>query len=265
MIKRTVSTFGLALVACLHGQTLLAVQHCGAQDFKGTYGIVAHGAVTVPGFPITGPFARAGQVIADGNGKLVFNTTASYNGFLFEESIYATYVVSPDCGMVFTVEPFAPIFQNATFRALLSDNKRQVNFMITEPLGQTISAVLKKQDAGFCTEKDLAGSYDLHLTGNIVTPPAGLLPGQFVRVGRFVPDGNGHFSATTNANYNGFLIRAEELSGTYTMAANCTVRMLYTYENVPYIWNGALTDNSKGVDLVVANDGFAISGELTQQ
>jgi hypothetical protein len=264
-MKRAALTFALALLACVPAQRLLAVGPCDNQDFRGTYGILARGAVTRPGYPITGPFARAGQILADGNGNLEFHTTASYNGFLFNEAIHATYIVSPDCTMVFHVQPFAPIYENATFRALLSDNKRQGAFMIVEPMGQTVSAVLKKQDAGACTERNLSGPYALHFTGYVVTPPSGLLSGEFKRAGRFVPDGSGNFSAETHANYGGFLIRQEDFSGTYAVARNCAVTIQYTYEGVPYSWNGSLVDNGKGADLMVSIPGFAVGGELIQQ
>jgi hypothetical protein len=263
-MKKAASAFVLALLTCVSGESLFAARQCRTQDFNGAYGILARGAVTVPGFPITGPFVRAGQVVADGKGKLVFNTTASYNGILFSEAIQATYTVAPDCSMVFTVQPFEPINQNATFRAFLSDDNQQVDFIITVPLGQTISAVLKKQRSGACTERSLSGPYTLHMTGNVVTAPAGLLPGQFVRVGRFTPDGRGHFTAATTANYNGFLISPEDFSGTYIVASNCTVSIRYTFSGVPYLWTGALVENGDRVDLVVSTGGFAVAGELTQ-
>jgi hypothetical protein len=264
-MKRGTFIFVFVLLLCAQGQRLLAAGKCSNRDFNGTYGIVAHGAVTVPGYPITGPFARAGQVTADGNGNLLFNTTASYNGYLFSEEIYATYAVASDCTMVFNVQPFAPIYQNATFKALFSDNKRRVDFMIADPPGQVISAVLQKQNSSACAERTLSGPYGLHLTGDVITAPAGLPSGKFVRVGSFTPDGTGHFSAQTNTNYNGFVIREEDFSGTYTVAGNCTVNIQYTYENVTYLWTGAIVDNGQGVDLVVANIGFAIAGELNQQ
>ena len=259
-MKKIAIALALVLLACATGQQLLAVQNCVTQDFRGTYGMVAHGAVTVPGFPITGPFARAGHVAADGRGNIVFNTVASYNGIPFNESITGTYAMSPDCSMVFTVQPFAPIFQLATFNAFLSDNKRQVDFMITVPLGQVISAVLKKQDAA-CTERDLSGPYILHMTGSVVTP----VQFPFARVGKFIPDGHGHFFAQTTANNGGASILPEDFSGTYTVAKDCTVNIQYTFQNTAYDWTGALVENGKGADLIVSNPGFVIAGTLTQQ
>ena len=254
----------LGLFTCASSQSLLAVQNCGDMDFNGVYGIVAHGAVTVPGFPITGPFARAGRVTADGHGNLLFETTASYNGLLFSEAIDATYLVSPDCTIVFNVQPFAPIGQPAVFKAILSENKQQVDFMIAQPPGQTISATLVKQDSQTCNARTFSGPYALHMTGNIVEAP-GFALGQFARVGKFIPNGQGSFSAETNANYNGLVIRAESFEGTYTVLPNCTVSIQYTYDAVPYTWSGALVNNGKGLDVVVAKPGFVIAGELTGQ
>ncbi len=264
-MKRLPFTVALAVLACLPGQLLMAVQNCVRQDFKGTYGIVAHGAVTVPGFPITGPFARAGQVVADGNGNVEFNTTASYNGFLFSETISATYTMSPDCSIVFTVQPSAPIFQEATFNAIMSDNKRQVDLMMTAPAGQVISAVLKKQDARVCTARDFSGPYALRMGGGVVVAPVAIVAGEVVRVGKITPDGTGGFSAETNANYGGLVIRPENFSGTFTVNSDCTMTLQYTYGDVPYLWSGTLTENGKGANLVVAKDGFAVAGELTHQ
>lgn len=272
--------FGLAflfLAGVLPASDLFAIQNCGNQDFNGAYGVLASGAVTLPGFPITGPFARAGQVRADGHGNVVFNTTASYNGILFNELITGSYAVSPDCSVVFHIQPFAPVFLPATFDALLADNKRELTFMIVDPPGQTIHAVLRKQDAGAsdagqggCNARNLSKAYELTLQGNVLSPASGELSGEFVRVGKFIPDGNGNFTAETHANYDGFKIQAENFSGTYTVAKNCTVSVQYTFEGVPYAWSGALTDNSNRADLIVSaaagNPGvYVISGTLQQQ
>ncbi len=245
---------------------VFATQNCVTSDFKGAYGIRANGAVTVPGFPITGPFARAGQVRADGNGNVVFHTTASYNGLMFSEAIGGTYEVAADCTITFAIEPFAPIFQPATFNGVLSDNKRQVTFMISNPPGQTIHAELRRQDAGGCSVTSLSKSYALLFQGAIVTPAPGQLPGEFVRSGVVTFDGVGNFAADTIANYNGFLIQPENFTGTYTVAPNCTVAMQYSYAGNDQTWTGALIDNSKAVDLVVSSPaGAAVNGTLQQQ
>lgn len=260
-MKKIALEFASILLASAAGQPLFAVQNCVAQDFNGTYGIVAHGAVTVPGFPITGPFARAGQVIANGRGAVVFKATASYNGLFFGEDIKASYTMLPDCSMVFTVEPFAPIYQAATFNAFLSNNKRQVDFIISVPFGQVISAVLKKQDAA-CTVRSLSGPYVLHMTGSVIANPQ---PYPFIRLGRFTPDGNGNFFAQTTANYGGHPILPEDFSGTYIVTKDCTLSLQYTYQNTAYSWTGSVVENGKGANLIVHTPGTVVAGTIVQQ
>jgi hypothetical protein len=246
--------------------SLFAIDHCGRHDFQGTYGILASGAITVPGFPITGPFARAGQVVADGNGNATFNTVASYNGGFFTESITATYQVFPNCTIEFHVDPFAPIFQPAVFDGVIADNKHEVEFMIVSPPGQTIHATLTKQSQQHCSAASLAGSYALNLSGSIISTQPPILPGGFVRLGKLVANGRGHFTANTFANYNGFQIAPEEISGTYAVAGNCTVTLQYKdASGKNWEWDGALIDNSNGADLIVNEPGTAINGTLKQQ
>ena len=250
--------------------SLFAIDRCGGQDFQGTYGILASGAVTVPGFPITGPFARAGQVVADGHGNATFNTTASYNGIFFSEAITATYQVFPNCTIEFRVDAFDPIFQPAVFDGVIADNKREVQFMITSPPGQTIHATLVKQSQGRCHAGSLAGSYALNMSGTTISiplPPAPYpLLGGFVRLGKLAADGKGHFTANTFVNYNGFLITPEEISGTYAVKDNCAVTLQYQdLSGKGWEWKGALIDNSKGADLIVNEPGTVINGTLKQQ
>ena len=266
--------FSLALIAGLTAQNLLATPGCNNGDFNGIYGILARGAVTVPAPPLTGPFARAGRVQADGKGNVTFNTTASYNGNMFSEQITATYAVSADCSIVFTVSPFAPVFLPATFSGHFTSDQRVVEFMITSPPGQTIHAVLTKQGFGLgegigeglfgmCGAWDLSEPFTVLLEGSVITPATGQLPGFFVRFGTVTPDGKGNFSAQTTANYNGFLIQPENFSGTYTVASDCAITMNYKFNGVSFTWSGGLFNHSRGADLIVSSPaGSAINGTL---
>ncbi len=77
----------------------------GSQDFSGTYAVLATGEVILPGFPITGPFARSGLAVSDGNGNVEFLTTSSYSGFVMQEEDFdGTYTVGDDCRV--TLEHF---------------------------------------------------------------------------------------------------------------------------------------------------------------
>jgi hypothetical protein len=254
---------GLFLLAVLaSGSGLFALNRCDNMDFRGTYSLIASGAVTVPDTPITGPFGRAGQAVADGKGNVSFFTTASYNGNIFGGSFVGTYQVSNDCTMEFQLGPFEPVGLPAVFKAVIADNKQEVRFMISDPPGQTIQATLQKQSRNHCGPEDLFGGYVVDFTGSIVTPPLGA----FVRVGRLVANGRGKFSADTTANYNGFAIQPESFDGTYTIGNDCTLVMQYGTPSGPVTWRGSLTDNSKGAVLIVSDPpGAAIVGTLKRQ
>jgi hypothetical protein len=75
-----------------------AQKTCTNADLKGLYGFSASGRIFLPaGTPVTGPFGRAGYFNFDGAGKLLINSTASYNGLIFTEAFDGTYKVNPDC------------------------------------------------------------------------------------------------------------------------------------------------------------------------
>ena len=263
---------GFALVWALSAlvlscSTLFAIDHCGNEDFQGTYGILGSGSVTVPGYPITGPFGRAGRVEADGKGNVAFSTTASYNGFIFDEPIAGTYQVFPDCRIEFKLPPFAPVGLPATFEGVVADNKREVQFMIVEPLGQTIHATIRRQGQQHCSAQNLSGGYALDLSGTFdLVAGQTALPLQFVRTGQWVADGRGLFTARTFVNYNGFQIMPEDIAGTYAVETNCVVTLQYQdASGQAHQWKGALTDNGKGAYLIVNEPGSAIIGTLKQQ
>lgn len=246
--------------------TIFAAPSCGDQDFTGTYGIMAEGAITVPGFPITGPFAQAGQARADGAGNVVMTSVLSYNGFLFNATLEATYVVASDCTITIQVPAAIPLNQPQTFRGILSEGGREFSLMMTNPLGQTMTAVLTKQDNRTCSAKDLSGAYAVLLKGAVVTPAVAGITGQFVRGGKLVADGAGNFTAETSANYNGFLIQPENFSGTYTVAGDCSLTLQYDQSGVSNTWMGALVKHSgRAIVIVSSPTGFAIVGTLDRQ
>jgi len=274
-MSQRVLGFALVLFVVLSGQALFATQHCNTNDFSGSYGMVANGSVTVPALPITGPFRRAGLMQADGKGNMQVNTTASYNGLIFNEQITGTYQVSSDCSVTFYLTPFAPVFLPAQLNGFLSDNGKHLTFMIVQPPGQTISALVTRQNEGGgegngrgCSNNDLSKVYVLWMQGNtpnLQSPVPGQLPWEFVRAGTVSFDGRGNFSAQTTANYNGFLFQPENFTGTYSVAKDCSVTLQYTFQNTPNTWVGAVVDNGDGVDLIVSNPGVVINGTLEQQ
>src|SRR5215467_13957309 len=92
---------GAALPVCalfLTNATSALAVPCTVHDVSGAYAFLANGSVLVPGTPITGPFERIGDVIADGRGGLTIQTLAIYNRINFgPERFTGTYTVQADC------------------------------------------------------------------------------------------------------------------------------------------------------------------------
>lgn len=68
-----------------------------------------------------------------------------------------------------------------------------------------------------CSNATLNGSYGLHATGTIIGV------GPFAAVGVFTFDGRGNLSATLTQKVNGNASPPITITGTYTVAPNCTV------------------------------------------
>ena len=233
-----------------------AHQGCGPEDFSGTYALLATGEVTVPGFPITGPFTRAGLVTADGRGNVEFTTASSYNGFIFYPSQFAgTYEVTPDCSITFSSVVPAPIDQLANIVGEIANNKKEVRFIIIEPFGQTVRATLTRQSKRHCTQRDLMGAYALDLSGHFqqsTVNDLAIAPEGFTRGGKLFADGWGNFRASTLVNYNGFDFQEEDFWGTYRVEKDCRVALRYwdADKGATIWWRGALAGNGSIVNLI---------------
>ena len=111
-----------------------------------------------------------------------------------------------------------------------------------------------------CSNATLNGSYGLHATGTIIGV------GPFAAVGVFTFDGRGNLSATLTQKVNGNLGPTITITGTYTVAPNCTVSD---------VWNpsiGGMTqhesvivDDGKEYDILNTTPGNVVSGVAKKQ
>jgi hypothetical protein len=252
----------LMLFAQLTG--LRAENVCSVSDYRGTYAFHGTGAfVDLPpeAAPLAGPFAQAGTFTSDGQGNLVIESIPSFNGFIAPSAQDATYTITPDCVITFSlVLPIVDV--PTTFLGVLSSANRQMNLMVVDPPGTVISGEHAKQDLRFCGVGDFSGAYQIDLTGSRVAPLE--RPGLFHRSGRLVSDGQGSFTASTIANYAGYLVQ-EDFDGTYTMTPRCTLELHYTYGGQEYTVTGYMAGHGEEVEAVVPMPGWAVAGSLRSQ
>jgi hypothetical protein len=274
MIKATILRAIFAAILILAVTALAqAAPRCDNKTLKGTYGEIGWGDVVVPIDPsLVGPFTRAGQTIADGNGTIVSHTVASFNGIIFQVPEYSgQYAVHPDCTLEIHLTIPIPTSQGAIpvpidFVGVISDQGRSVANMITSIAGGqpgvTVRILFRKQEKDHCSDHDMSGTYGLDMWGtNATQAPVGSIS----RNGVLQFDGNGAFTATTDVSYAGGIVH-EVFSGGYSVDSRCTLTLQYTHNGTTYKWFGGLADSSATSSLMVVNPpGAAVIGKLTQQ
>jgi hypothetical protein len=114
----------------------------------------------------------------------------------------------------------------------------------------------------------LAGQYAMQFTGTINLPaPFNTYNGPFSRNGKVVFDGQGNFTATVIANYNG-TITHDNFTGTYTASSDGSFTM--TIVNLPtplfppgtpnvFTFDGILANNGNIAKLTL--DGVSVGGQ----
>jgi hypothetical protein len=258
-----VSLAGLILLSS--GVPVQGAITCATSDFSGTYAFYTTGALLqLPpqGASLLGPFAQAGTFISDGQGHVVIESTASYNGLILAGNESATYSITPGCVITFSLTLPFPLSVPSTFTAVLSGDNRQDLVMITDPPGSVIVGRHVKQDQRMCEVGDFTGAYQIDITGSIASPAA--RAGLFQRIGRLDLDGAGNFTAKTLANYAGN-IAPEDFNGTYDVSAKCFVTLKYQFGGESVTIYGPLGGHGESAMVMVASPAWAVSGLLRAQ
>jgi hypothetical protein len=268
-MKRSYWMFALSILFLSGHTSLFAGITCSASDYKGAYAFSSVGSlITLPpaGAPLLGTIAQSGTFMPDGQGNLTIDTNASYNGIVLPGSVTATYTVTPDCILTFSLTLPPPLSVPTTFTGVLSLDNRHMVLMITDPPGTLVVGEHYKQDSQFCAISDFSGAYQVDLGGSIVSPKS--LAGQFHTIGRLVADGNGNFTALTFANYNGNVVQ-ETFNGSYDVNARCSVTMTYTGGSGPtpqtITISGSLGGHGEILPVMITTSGYAVAGVLRAQ
>ena len=130
--------------AVLVGALKKMKESCTAADLKGTYALSLSGLV-VPGSPISGPFGRIGQVVADGAGSISATTIASYTGAVLRENFDGIFTVSSNCHVTLLTQLPPPVGLPIKIEGKISADGSEVTLMNTDPPGSVIQGSLKKQ------------------------------------------------------------------------------------------------------------------------
>lgn len=270
------------LLAAVTAPVLSAAPGCTNASFTGVYGMLATGNILVaPGFPapLIGPFGRVGHVVADGKGNISVANVASYNGNIITESYSGTYTVSSNCSIDIkpvvglpvgpggALEPVPFEFQGSI--SLTGDHAAVLDCGLlypcfAAPTGNVIRVILDRENLIPlpCANFSLQGEYQLDMSGTTITGP---LAGPFAREGTLTFDGRSAFTANTVADYTGYVIQSEPLSGTYSVNSSCNITLTFSDGGSSHTWTGTLTALGGGVDLISNDTGVVITGTLRAQ
>jgi hypothetical protein len=266
-MSRLKTTLGLAglffLGSCLSMQAAIT---CTTADYKGTWAFYTSGAfVQLPpaAAVLQGPFAQSGIFTSDGQGNVIIQSNASYNGLILPATVPATYVINSDCTIEFSLFLPAPLGVPTTFRGVLTNNLRNMSLVIDSPPGTVVIGNHYKQDTQFCGPGTLHGAYGIDLGGILADGSA--QAGRYQKVGRMVADGVGNFSAVTIANYNGQSVE-EDFSGTYNVTGDCGLTLNFNLgAGKALTLGGYLGGHGDVATLMVMTKGWAVSGTIKAQ
>jgi hypothetical protein len=284
------STFLSLLTVLSVAPSVQAAPGCSNRDFSGVYGMIAKGnilGVILPAFnPTIGPVIRVSRVVADGNGNVMADSNASYNGFFLHELFAGTYTIASDCTIRYDLvvplpficassnnhpacaggDSFVGVPVPFVFVGSIVEGGADIAIALASPNGATVRVHLQRQrlnplDAEpVCSAKDLSGIYQVDMDGSVIDQ-APLLAGPFTRAGSLTFDGKGAFSGTTFTNYvySGAATK-EVLTGTYSVTTSCTFTMSYALGGHTYGWLGVLTHGGLGANVMVSSPTGAVIG-----
>jgi hypothetical protein len=118
---------------------------------------------------------------------------------------------------------------------------------------------------GTCSTQTLSGSYTYSVSGYYFDQQSNEYG--FAAAGLIVLDGNGGFTGTDTVSDGAVITRGRQLSGVYTVNANCTGSLTLVAPNGNTLGHLDLviTNNARNVNFIQADNGTAITGTAQQQ
>ena len=110
-----------------------------------------------------------------------------------------------------------------------------------------------------CSDASLKGDYSYAINGITPTTP-GFPP--FAILGKITADGNGSFSGSINVNLTGIIITDVPVTGTYSVASDCTGTLTTVYPAFTAHFSLVLVEGSKRAELVETDAGTVGTGTV---
>jgi hypothetical protein len=236
------------LVATVLAFGLGAWGQCSNATVTGKYGFAGNG-LDKNGKPTS----FLGYFKADGKGKFAGVETGSDDGTVFTNvPLSGTYSVSADCTGSVTAKLKGQKTIYHTSLVVLSGGKSLQTVSLDAPTVQAGTA--QAQGKATCTLAGLKGNFGVETSGVFIGVGAVAFDGLFKL------DGKGNVSGTESGSVAGTIFKGQSVSGTYTVASNCTgtlaVMVLGQTEHASFV----ATNGGKGMLIVETDASTVVSG-----
>ena len=210
------------------------------------------------------PYAEMGKLVANGNGGIAGQSSASVNGVLGTYSLTGTYSVQGTCAGSLTLTVNSQSTGTLTFQVVNSG--QGINLAVSTPgivaTGRAYRQTASITGATQCGSGSLTGSYGYLLTG--VVRLSGNNSLLYADGGQVVSDGNGNLSMSSVANLNG-AIAATTGTGSYTVAGDCSGEARVTNANGTINYLFALVQDAQSALFLGSDSGYTIAGTAQPQ
>jgi len=238
---------GFLVVATALAFGLSAWGQCSNANVTGKYGF-ASGGLDKNGNPIR----VLGYFKANGKGKFTGTETGSDNGsVVINVPITGTYSVNSDCTGSGTTTPKGG--KASHFSLVVVSGGKNLQFLITDsPNVQAGTA--QAQGKATCTVAGIKGNFGLEASGVFIGVGAVAFDGLFTL------DGKGNVSGTESGSIAGSIFTGQSVSGTYTVAENCTGTMTVTVLGQTEHSSFVVTNDGKSLLIVETDTSTVVSG-----
>jgi hypothetical protein len=238
---------GLLMVTAVLALGLGAWGQCSDANLTGKYGF-SGGGLDKHGTPIS----FVGYINANGKGTYAGTETASIDGTVFTNvPLTGTYSIKSDC----TGSGTSKLKGQSTtghFTLVVVSGKNLQILSTDAPNVQT--GTVQAQGKATCTLAGLKGNYGIEASGVFIGVGAVAFDGLFSL------DGTGKVSGTESGSIAGTIFTGKSVSGTYTVASNCTGTMTVTVLGQTEHSSFVVTNSGKGLLLVETDATTVVSG-----
>jgi hypothetical protein len=185
-------------------------QTCGNATLNGTYIYQLGGAVATTGGTVA--YAELGKLVANGNGSVSGQSTASVGGAIATYTLAGSYIIQGNCTgtLLLSVNSQAP--ETLTFQVVNGGLNALV--AISSSGEVVVGRAYLAASAGQCSNASLAGTYGYALSGSL----GGFL---YSDAGQVVFNGNGALTTQSVVNTGGGGTQSSGV-GSYFVASDCT-------------------------------------------